>query len=48
MQLIIKYDDGTVVELLDTASAHFAARMAEIETPTEMIDEIKSKGSHGV
>ena len=48
MQLTIRYDDGTVIELLDTSSAHFAARMAEIEVPTEMIDEIKSKGSHVV
>ena len=48
MQLTIKYDDGTVIELLDTSSAHFATRAAEIELPTEMIAEIKSKGSHVV
>ena len=48
MQLTIKYDDGTVIELLDTSSAHFATRAAEIELTTKMIEEIKSKGSHVV
>ena len=48
MQLTIKYDDGAVIELLDTSSAHFAARAAEIELTTEMIEVIKSKGSHVV
>ena len=48
MQLTIMYDEGTVIELLDTSSAHFAARAAEIELTTEMIEVIKSKGSHVV
>ena len=48
MQLTIRYDDSTVIELLDTTSDLFTMRMTDIETTPAMIAEIKSKGSHVV
>ena len=46
MQLTIKYDDGAVIELLDTSSVHFIVRMTDIKMTPAMIDMIKSEGSH--